>query len=48
MIYLFEGGMSALGAAGLITKLIVAAGLAAALLAAYGVWHHKVYQQRCR
>jgi predicted chitinase len=33
----------ALGATGLLTKLLVAAGLLTALLAAYGVWHHKVY-----
>ncbi len=36
--------LKALGAAGLLTKLLVAAGLIAAMLAAYGVWHHKVYQ----
>jgi hypothetical protein len=42
MIYL-RGALSALSAAGLLTKLLVAAGLVAALLAAYGVWHHKVY-----
>ncbi len=35
---------SAFGAAGLITKLITVGVLAVSLLAAYGVWHHKVYQ----
>jgi hypothetical protein len=35
----------ALGAAGLLTKLLVAAGLLTALLAAYGIWHHKVYSK---
>jgi sensor domain CHASE-containing protein len=33
-----------LSAAGLLTKILVAAGLVAAALATYGVWHHKVYQ----
>ncbi len=44
MIYL-RMGLSALSAAGLLTKLLVAAGLVAALLTAYGVWHHKVYSK---
>jgi fatty acid desaturase len=43
MIYL-RAAMAALSAAGLLTKLLVAAGLVVALLTAYGVWHHKVYQ----
>lgn len=43
MMYV-KAALSALGAAGIVTKLIVAAGLLAALLAAYGVWHHEVYQ----
>jgi hypothetical protein len=43
MIYL-RAAMTALSAAGLLTKLLVAAGLVVALLTAYGVWHHKVYQ----
>lgn len=34
---------NALGGAGLVTKLGIAAGLVVALLAGYGVWHHKVY-----
>lgn len=37
-------GMTALGGAGLLTKLIIALGLAASLLGVYGVWHHRVYQ----
>lgn len=36
--------MTAFGGAGLLTKLITVGVLAAALLAAYGVWHHKVYR----
>lgn len=40
----FKLAMTALGGAGLVTKLIVAGGLALSLLAAYGVWHHRVYQ----
>ena len=39
-----KAGLSALSAAGLLTKLITAGVLLASLLAAYGVWHHKVYQ----
>ncbi len=39
-----SGILNAVGAAGLLTKLAVAAGLAAALLAGYGVWHHHVDQ----
>lgn len=36
--------INALGAAGFLTKLLVGLGIAAGLLAGYGVWHHKVYQ----
>ena len=36
--------IGALSGAGLLTKLIVAGGLALSLLTAYGVWHYKVYQ----
>jgi hypothetical protein len=43
MIYL-RTAMAALSAAGILTKLLVAAGLLAALLATYG-WHHKVYSK---
>lgn len=43
MIYL-KAAMTALGTASLVTKLFVAAGLFAAVLTAYGVWHHRVYQ----
>lgn len=32
------------GGAGLLTKIIAIGLLAAALLTAYGVWHHKVYR----
>lgn len=44
MIYL-EAALKALSAAGLLTKLLLALGLVASLGIAYGVWHHKVYQQ---
>lgn len=44
MTYL-KMAMTALSGAGLLTKLIIALGLAGALLTAYGVWHHKVYQK---
>ncbi len=43
MIYL-RAALSALSATGLLTKLLIALGLVASLLTAYGVWHHKVYQ----
>jgi redox-regulated HSP33 family molecular chaperone len=43
MIYV-KAALAALDAAGLLTKILVAAGLIAAMLTAYGVWHHKVYQ----
>lgn len=42
MMY-FKAALSALSAAGLLTKMLVVVGLVAALLTAYGVWHHKVY-----
>ena len=44
MIYL-RMGLQLLQASGLVTKLLLAAGLGVALLTAYGVWHHRVYQQ---
>jgi hypothetical protein len=43
MIYL-RAAMTALGAAGLLTKVLVGLGLVAALLTAYGIWHHQIYQ----
>jgi hypothetical protein len=43
MMYL-RAAATALGAAGLLTKVLVGLGLVAALLVAYGVWHHKVYK----
>lgn len=42
MMYL-RLAMTAFGGAGLVTKLITIGVVAASLLAAYGVWHHKVY-----
>jgi hypothetical protein len=44
MMYL-RAGLTALSAAGLLTKLLTAAGVLAALLALYGVWHHQFYQR---
>jgi hypothetical protein len=41
---MIRAAINALGAAGLLTKLLVGLGIAAALLATYGVWHHKVYR----
>lgn len=41
---ILKGALAALQASGLVTKLVVAASLAAALLLAYGVWHHKVFR----
>jgi hypothetical protein len=35
---------SLFGGAGLLTKVIIIGGIALSLLAAYGVWHHKVYR----
>lgn len=43
MIYL-KAAMTALGGAGLLTKVIIALGLAGVALTAYGVWHHRIYQ----
>lgn len=43
MMYV-KGALALLQASGLVTKLIVAASIAAAALVAYGVWHHKVYR----
>ncbi|UGX98216.1 hypothetical protein G6321_00025065 [Bradyrhizobium barranii subsp. barranii] len=43
MMYL-KAGLAALQASGLLAKLIAAAVAALALLAAYGVWHHRVFQ----
>lgn len=40
---IFNGALAAFGGAGLITKLITIGVLAASLLAAYGLWHHRVY-----
>ena len=39
-----QAALAALSAAGLLTKVLVALGLAASLVVTYGVWHHKVYQ----
>ncbi|MCD9819806.1 hypothetical protein [Bradyrhizobium japonicum] len=43
MIYL-KTALAALQASGLVAQLIAATVAAAALLAAYGVWHHQVYR----
>lgn len=39
-----RAALTAGAGASLLMKVIMALGLAASLLAAYGVWHHKVYQ----
>ena len=44
MIYI-RMAMTALSAAGLLTKLAVAGGLLLSAVAAYGIWHHQVYQR---
>jgi hypothetical protein len=36
--------MTAISGSSLLIKIALAVGLAAAVLAAYGVWHHKVYR----
>ncbi len=41
----FKGALAAFGAAGLVTKLITVGVLLASLAAAYGVWHHRIYQR---
>jgi hypothetical protein len=43
MMGLIRLAMTAFGGAGLVAKLITIGVLAASLLAAYGLWHHKVY-----
>ncbi|WP_158669497.1 hypothetical protein [Bradyrhizobium guangdongense] len=43
MMYL-KGALALLQASGLVTKLVMAASIAAVALVAYGVWHHKVYR----
>lgn len=47
MFYL-KAGMAALGATGILTKILIGLGLAATLLAVYGEWHHKIYQSGVR
>lgn len=44
MISYAKLALTALEAAGVLTKVLVALGLVASLLTAYGVWHHEVYQ----
>ena len=44
MLGYIKAGVTALEAAGLLTKVLIALGLVASLLTAYGVWHHKVYK----
>jgi hypothetical protein len=43
MMY-FEAALKALGAAGLLTKVLIALGAAASLAAVYAAWHHQIYQ----
>jgi hypothetical protein len=44
MIYL-KMALSALGTTSLLTKALIALGLVAALVTAYGAWHHQVYRE---
>lgn len=44
MMGLVKLGAEAFGAANLLSKLAVLGGILLALIAAYGVWHHQVYQ----
>ena len=44
MMVLIRLALSSLGAAGLVTKLIAAGIVLASILAAYGIWHHKVWR----
>jgi hypothetical protein len=44
MIVYAKAALTALEAAGLLTKLLIAAGLVGAVITAYAVWHHEVYQ----
>jgi hypothetical protein len=48
MIAYAKAALTALEAAGLLTKVLVALGLVGALLTAYGVWHHQVYESGVR
>jgi hypothetical protein len=40
-----KAGLALLSGAGIVSKLIAGGVIVAALLTAYGVWHHKVYKQ---
>lgn len=44
MITYAKAALTALEAAGLLTKLLIAAGLVGAVITAYAVWHHEIYQ----
>jgi hypothetical protein len=44
MITYAKAALTALEAAGLLTKLLIAAGLIGAVITAYAVWHHEIYQ----
>lgn len=44
MITYAKAMLTALEAAGLVTKLLIAAGLVGAVITAYAVWHHEIYQ----
>lgn len=39
-----NGALTTLNAASLVMKFCIAGGLALTIVAAYGVWHHEVYQ----
>lgn len=39
-----KAGLTALEAAGMVWKIVIAGGLALGLLGIYGAWHHQIYQ----
>ncbi len=44
MLGYIKAAVTLLEGAGLLTKILIALGLAASLLTAYGIWHHEIYQ----
>lgn len=48
MISYAKAALAFLEAAGVLTKLAIAAGLVAAAVTAYGLWHHRVYESGVR
>lgn len=44
MLGYLKVGLTFLEGSALLTKILIALGLVASLLTAYGIWHHKVYK----